>query len=102
DWNLAGQAAAGPRPATGGAGCRTACGAARQTAPLRANPRAFPKLTHVNPPSRPALNDAVMFTATALACSRGERRLFDGLDFHLDAGEWLHVKGENGAGKTTL
>jgi heme exporter protein A len=43
-----------------------------------------------------------MFTATALACSRGERRLFDGLDFHLEPGEWLHVKGENGAGKTTL
>ena len=43
-----------------------------------------------------------MFTATDLACSRGERRLFDGLSFALDRGEWLHVKGENGAGKTTL
>src|SRR2546423_1036150 len=43
-----------------------------------------------------------MFTATDLACSRGERRLFEGLNFSLERGEWLHVKGENGAGKTTL
>ena len=43
-----------------------------------------------------------MFTATDLACSRGERRLFEGLCFALEAGQWLHVKGENGAGKTTL
>ena len=43
-----------------------------------------------------------MFTATDLACSRGERRLFDGLSFTLQRGDWLHVKGENGAGKTTL
>jgi len=43
-----------------------------------------------------------MFTATDLACSRGERRLFEGLNFSLEPGEWLHVKGENGAGKTTL
>ena len=43
-----------------------------------------------------------MFTATDLACSRGERRLFDGLSFELQRGDWLHVKGENGAGKTTL
>jgi heme exporter protein A len=43
-----------------------------------------------------------MFTATDLACSRGERRLFEGLCFALEAGQWLHVQGENGAGKTTL
>jgi heme exporter protein A len=43
-----------------------------------------------------------MFTATDLACSRGERTLFDGVSFALDRSEWLHVKGENGAGKTTL
>ncbi|HUP09845.1 MAG TPA: cytochrome c biogenesis heme-transporting ATPase CcmA [Caldimonas sp.] len=40
--------------------------------------------------------------ATDLACSRGERPLFEGIDFALDAGEWLHVKGANGSGKTTL
>ena len=43
-----------------------------------------------------------MLTATDLACSRGERQLFEGLCFALEAGQWLHVKGENGAGKTTL
>lgn len=43
-----------------------------------------------------------MFTATDLACSRGERTLFSGLRFTLRGGDWLHVKGENGAGKTTL
>lgn len=43
-----------------------------------------------------------MFNATDLACSRGERRLFEDLSFDLQPGEWLHVKGENGSGKTTL
>jgi heme exporter protein A len=43
-----------------------------------------------------------MLSATDLACSRGERPLFSGLSFDLQAGDWLHVKGENGAGKTTL
>jgi heme exporter protein A len=43
-----------------------------------------------------------MFTATDLACSRGERKLFDGVSFSLERSEWLHVKGENGAGKTTM
>lgn len=43
-----------------------------------------------------------MFTATDLACSRGERKLFEGISFALESREWLHVKGENGAGKTTM
>lgn len=43
-----------------------------------------------------------MFTATDLACSRGERQLFAGVSFSLERSEWLHVKGENGAGKTTM
>jgi heme exporter protein A len=43
-----------------------------------------------------------MLAATDLACSRGERRLFGSVNFALDPGDWLHVKGENGAGKTTL
>jgi heme exporter protein A len=37
-----------------------------------------------------------------LACVRGERRLFAGLDLDVGAGEWLHVRGENGVGKTSL
>ncbi|HJV94808.1 MAG TPA: cytochrome c biogenesis heme-transporting ATPase CcmA [Albitalea sp.] len=43
-----------------------------------------------------------MLTATQLACSRGERRLFGDLSFSVEPGGWLHVTGENGAGKTTL
>lgn len=43
-----------------------------------------------------------MLSVSGLSCVRGERRLFAGLDFQVDAGEWLHVQGENGAGKTTL
>jgi len=66
---------------------------------------------HVKALAPPALNDSLqphshsslpMFNATDLACSRGERRLFDSLNFELRAGEWLHVKGDNGSGKTTL
>lgn len=37
-----------------------------------------------------------------LACVRGERTLFKGLSFRLNAGELLYVRGENGVGKTSL
>lgn len=37
-----------------------------------------------------------------LCCVRGDRELFRDLDFGLEAGELLHVKGRNGTGKTTL
>jgi heme exporter protein A len=43
-----------------------------------------------------------MLSAKGLSCVRGERRLFAGLDLAIQAGEWLHVRGENGAGKTSL
>ena len=43
-----------------------------------------------------------MLSAKGLTCVRGERRLFAGLDLSIDAGEWLHVRGENGSGKTSL
>jgi heme exporter protein A len=68
-------------------------------------------LTLIKSPRAARPNDArqpttpstlAMLSATDLACSRGERRLFAGLTFGLDAGEWLHVRGENGSGKTTL
>ncbi len=41
-------------------------------------------------------------TADNLACTRGYRDLFSGLNFNLQAGDVLRVEGENGAGKTSL
>jgi len=38
----------------------------------------------------------------SLSCERGYRELFDNLNFELQAGEILHIKGENGTGKTSL
>jgi len=40
--------------------------------------------------------------AAGLACVRGDRPLFSGLDFSLLPGEALYVTGANGAGKTSL
>jgi heme exporter protein A len=40
--------------------------------------------------------------ARGLACIRGERQLFSGLNLVVSAGECLHVRGENGVGKTSL
>ena len=40
--------------------------------------------------------------ATQVACRRGRRQLFSGLDFQVRAGQWLQVRGANGAGKTSL
>ncbi|HSG35060.1 MAG TPA: heme ABC exporter ATP-binding protein CcmA [Sphingomonadaceae bacterium] len=37
-----------------------------------------------------------------LACRRGDRALFDGLSFTLEAGEALQVTGPNGIGKSSL
>ncbi len=41
-------------------------------------------------------------TLSDLSISRGERRLFHGLDLTLNAGELLTLTGANGAGKTSL
>jgi heme exporter protein A len=43
-----------------------------------------------------------MLEVTRLECRRGDRMLFSGLDFAVDAGTLLHVRGRNGSGKTTL
>ena len=53
-------------------------------------------------PSASRADDALALTAAGLACERGERRLFEGLDFALAAGEALLVVGGNGHGKTSL
>ena len=40
--------------------------------------------------------------AADLACRRGNRRLFSGVDFHLAAGQAMWLRGRNGRGKTSL
>lgn len=44
----------------------------------------------------------VALHAQKLSCRRGERLVFDGLDFSLAAGGVLFVRGANGSGKTSL
>ena len=41
-------------------------------------------------------------TAEKLACARGDRKLFEGLNFRVGAGQALAIEGANGAGKTSL
>lgn len=43
-----------------------------------------------------------MFSVSNLSCSRGSKRLFSGVSFTLQPGEWLHLEGDNGVGKTSL
>lgn len=43
-----------------------------------------------------------MLEIVNLECRRGDRRLFSGLDFSLEAGTLMHLQGRNGSGKTTL
>ncbi len=43
-----------------------------------------------------------MLVARGLSCIRGERRLFSGVDFAVNPGEWVYVRGQNGVGKTSL
>jgi heme exporter protein A len=43
-----------------------------------------------------------MLRGIDLACVRGERPLFSGIDVAVDGGDWLHVRGANGVGKTSL
>jgi heme exporter protein A len=43
-----------------------------------------------------------MLEIVDLACIRGDRKLFSGLNFSLIPGSLLYIKGHNGSGKTTL
>ncbi len=43
-----------------------------------------------------------MLDVIKLACTRGDRTLFRGVSFKLEAGGLLHVAGANGSGKTSL
>ena len=45
---------------------------------------------------------ATVLSSENLACVRGERLIFSGIAFDLDAGEVLVVTGANGSGKTSL
>jgi len=53
-------------------------------------------------PSRPAERSAPLLTVEGLECRRGERTLFSGLDFRLEPGAIVWLRGANGQGKTTL
>ena len=53
-------------------------------------------------PSTTGPAGAPLLAARALACRRGERLLFDALDFELRPGELLWLRGANGRGKTSL
>jgi len=53
-------------------------------------------------PSRPAERPAPLLTVEGLECRRGERTLFSGLDFRLEPGAIVWLRGANGQGKTTL
>jgi heme exporter protein A len=43
-----------------------------------------------------------VLAVSGLACRRGDRLLFDGLDFELQPGQLIWVRGRNGQGKTSL
>jgi heme exporter protein A len=43
-----------------------------------------------------------MLEVSNLACSRGDHRLFSGLNFSLHPGQIMQVEGANGSGKTSL
>ena len=45
---------------------------------------------------------APILEVTNLGCVRGDRRLFSGLSFSVQPGQWIQVTGPNGCGKTSL
>lgn len=44
----------------------------------------------------------MMLALRGVACLRGDRLLFEGLDLHLDASEAIELRGPNGVGKSSL
>jgi heme exporter protein A len=47
-------------------------------------------------------SDETMFEVKNLACSRGNKPLFEAVSFSLNVGQALHLEGDNGVGKTSL
>jgi heme exporter protein A len=45
---------------------------------------------------------SALIEVSGLTCERGERTLFEGLSFSVEAGTLVRIAGSNGAGKTTL
>ncbi len=43
-----------------------------------------------------------MLSVHNLSCQRGDKPLFEGVSFRLQAAQALHIEGENGVGKTSL
>ena len=52
--------------------------------------------------NRAGSDPAALFSGRALACIRGDRWVFSGLDFALAPGETLVLTGPNGSGKSSL
>jgi heme exporter protein A len=56
-----------------------------------------------NAKNKSATDDAaILLRCAKLACMRGDRLLFRGLDMQLASGELLHLSGPNGVGKSSL
>jgi len=55
-------------------------------------------MTDVNP----IFDSGTRLSGSALACRRGGRRVFAGLKFEVQAGDFLSLTGKNGSGKSTF
>lgn len=54
------------------------------------------------PTENPLVSSSILIEARDLFCERDERILFSGLNFHVQPGELVQIKGSNGSGKTSL
>ena len=62
----------------------------------------LPESIVYNPELSKFLGFPFMLEVSNLACSRGDHRLFSGLNFSLHHGQIMQVQGVNGSGKTSL
>lgn len=65
---------------------------------MKSDPAIQMEISGTGPPL-PAKNS---FSATGLVCIRNDVELFNGLEFRLEGGEILQIRGPNGSGKTSL